>query len=208
MKNASHILKILTVSLSVLALFACNPVARDAQSPSLLLVESILGYTANGDEATFLESDVLRWDEGLQDYVVFTDTASITLRGALLDPDSVSGPSQYNDITLTGYDVTYSLPGGGGTAGVDVPQPITGSVSSVLVEIGTSTTVPFPVVLNLAKNATPLVELGGTLGVLQCIAEITFRGHDQLDNPVEATGHLTIYFADYADTVPAAPIKR
>jgi hypothetical protein len=37
------------------------------------------------------------------------------------------------------------------------------------------------------------------LNVIWCVARFDFIGHDLGGNPVQATGYLTIYFADWAD---------
>ncbi len=208
MKKAKTILQILTVCLFIVALYACNPVEKQAQSASYLIVEKVLGYTADGTAAAFLESDVQEYDYVNDVPYVTSDVASITLQAALLDPDSVSGPSPFNDITLTGYKVTYTLPGGGGSPGVDVPMPIEGSLSSLLIQVGKSTTVPFAVVLNGAKLVAPLVALAGTANVLSAIAVIEFTGQDGIGKVINATGSLTIYFADYYDPPPDPAIKK
>ncbi len=41
--------------------------------------------------------------------------------------------------------------------------------------------------------------LEDTLNVYWAVAEIRFIGHDLAGNGVEATGYITIYFADWAD---------
>ncbi len=45
---------------------------------------------------------------------------------------------------------------------------------------------------------SPLLDVTG-LGLLQVVAQVTFYGEDIAGHPVQATGYLTIYFADYAD---------
>lgn len=211
MKKANTIFKVAGVSFCILLLCACNPIGKATESPSMLIVESVLGYTADGTPAAFLESDVVRGHTpgGGEEGTVFSDTATITITALLVDPASGTGSSPYNAITLTGYDVSYTLLTGGGTPGVDVPNHIMGSLSSLRVPIGESVSVPFVVVLSSAKEVAPLFELweGGTR---QAIARIDLRGEDQIGNPVQATGHLTIYFANYDDPPPPdeALIKR
>ena len=127
-------------------------------------------------------------------------TADIIVR--LVNPDPIDGPSQFNDVVLTNYRVTYELPTGPGTPGTDVPLPFDGNFSTVLCQVDEETAVPFVVVLEAAKLAAPLSALVGTTTVLERKAKIEIFGHDLTDHPVTATGYLTIYFADYADIVP------
>lgn len=189
MKNTASALKILAVLTGLLVLTACNPIEKSSQSNSMLIVESITGTTIDGTTAMLLESDVS---------LSTSDTASITLQAALLAPGTgVTGPSQYNDVTLTGYKIDYFLPDGTGTAGVDVPASIEGTSSSLLIKIGESKTVSFVAVLSGAKLVAPLLGLTGTTTRLQIVARITFEGHDGTNHPIKATGQLTIFFGDY-----------
>jgi hypothetical protein len=128
-------------------------------------------------------------------------TANIIVR--LINPDPISGPSQFNDVVLTSYRVTYELATGPGTPGTDVPLPFDGNFSTVLCPVDDQVSVPFVVVLEAAKQAAPLNALIGTATVLERKAKIEIFGHDLTDHPVTATGYLTIYFADYQDIVPA-----
>ncbi|MCU0244646.1 MAG: hypothetical protein MUE80_07900, partial [Acidobacteria bacterium] len=110
-------------------------------------------------------------------------TANILIR--LVNPGSVSGPSQFNDVVLTNYRVTYELPTGPGTPGTDVPMPFDGNFSTILCQVDETTSVPFVVVLEAAKQSLPLSGLIGTTTVLESRAKIE-----------------TIYFADYQGAPP------
>jgi hypothetical protein len=197
MKTIIPTLKVLAVAAAVVALAGCNSISRDSESSSMIIVESITGTTVDGETVAFLQSDVLDSDGLVR---VSTATANITVR--LINPDPINGPSQFNDVVLTSYRVTYELPTGPGTPGTDVPLPFDGNFSTVLCPVDESTSVPFVVVLEAAKMAAPLVGLIGTTTVLERKAKIEIFGHDLTDNPVTATGYLTIYFADY-QVVPA-----
>jgi hypothetical protein len=189
MKHTALTLKILAVLAGFLVFAACNPVEKSSKSTSMLIVESITGTTIDGKTAMLLESDVS---------TTTSDTASVTLTASLKDPTGgTSGPSQYNDITLTGYTIDYFLPDGTGEAGVTVPASIEGTSSSLLVKIGSSQTVSFVAVLSGAKLVAPLAALVGTTNRLQVVARVTFQGHDGTNHQVEATGQLTIVFGDY-----------
>lgn len=189
MKTSASTLKILAVAAGLLVLAACNPIEKNSKSNSMLIVESITGKTIGGTEGLILESDVS---------TTTSETATVTLQAALLDPtQGVTGPSQYNDVTLTGYRIDYTLPNGTGTPGVDVPASIEGTSSSLLIKIGESKTVEFLAVMSAAKLAAPLLALVGTTTRLQVVAHCTFTGVDGTNHPVEAKGQLTIIFGDY-----------
>jgi hypothetical protein len=214
MKKSVSTLAISAVLSGLLVMVSCNAVSKDAKkSPTRLIVESVLGATDGGVTAAFLESDVQDLDYSTIPPVpyVTANTAQITLRADLIDPNPVYGPSPYNDITLTGYSVSYALPDGTGTPGVDVPLPIENSLSTIYIPVGKAVTVPFIVVLAAAKNAAPLLALAGTANSLQINALIQFTGKDPDGNDVTASGSLTITFADFYDAPPeppASPIRR
>lgn len=111
------------------------------------------------------------------------------------------GTSQYNDVVVTRYLVSYSRTDAKGVPGVDVPYPFEGSMSTV-VKAGSTASVSFVIVREVAKMEPPLVRLVdiGAEQVLTCTAKIEFYGHDTVNRTVKATGYLTIYFANYADT--------
>lgn len=201
MKTTKPTLKVLAVAAAFLALSGCNNLSREAQSSSLIVIESLTGTTTEGDVVAFLQSDVLR--NGAQGTYVTVDVATANIIIRLVNPDPISPPSQFNDVILTNYRVTYELPTGPGTPGTDVPLPFDGNFSTVLCEVDKSTAVPFVVVLETAKQAAPLVGLIGTTTVIQSKAKIEIFGHDLTDRPVQATGYLTIYFGDYQEAVPA-----
>jgi hypothetical protein len=197
MKKITTTLKILAVAAACIALVGCNKISRETESSSMIVIQSITGTTVEGDEAAYLQSDVVDSDGLVR---VNNATANIIVR--LVNPDPIGGASQFNDVVLTNYRVTYELPAGGGTAGTDVPLPIEGNFSTVLCQVDKSTSVPFVVVLEAAKLAAPLSALVGTTTVLERKAKIEIFGHDLTDNPVSATGYLTIYFADYQGVAP------
>jgi len=201
MKTTQSTLKVLAVAAAFLASSGCNTLSRQAQSSSLIVIESLTGTTTGGDIVAFLQSDVLR--NGALGTYVTADVATANIIIRLVNPDPISPPSQFNDVVLTSYRVTFELPTGPGTPGTDVPLPFDGNFSTVLCQVDKSTAVPFAVVLETAKLAAPLVGLVGTTTVLQSKAKIEIFGHDLTDNPVQATGYLTIYFGDYIEAVPA-----
>lgn len=200
MSKMTTTLKALAAAAAFLMLAGCNKISREAESSSMIIIESLTGTTVDGDEVAYLQSDVLD-----SDGLVRVNNATANIMVSLVNPNSGSGPSQFNDVVLTNYRVTYELPSGPGTPGTDVPLPFDGNFSTVLCAVDDTTTVPFVVVTEAAKQAAPLVGLIGTSTVLERRAKIEIFGHDLADHPVTATGYLTIYFADY-QTV--APIKK
>ena len=201
MKKNTMTLRILAAAAVVLALAGCNTISKETESSSIIIIQSITGTDMEGETVAFLQSDV-RDSDGL--VRVSTATANIIVR--LVNPGSVDGPTQFNDVVLTNYRVTYELPTGPGSPGVDVPLPFDGNFSTVLCQVDETTSVPFVVVLESAKLAAPLVGLIGTNTVIETRAKIEIFGHDLTDHEVTATGYLTIYFADYQGTPP--PVKK
>ena len=200
MKKITPTLKVLAVAAAFLALAGCNSISKTTQSSSMIVVRSVTGTTFGGDEAAYLQSDVLG-----SDGLVRVDNATVNLIARLVNPNPIDGPSQFNDVVLTSYRVTYELPTGPGTPGVDVPLPFDGNFSTVLCPVDEDVSVPFVVVLEAAKQAAPLSALIGTATVLETRAKIEIIGHDLTNHEVTATGYLTIYFADYQGV---APIKK
>lgn len=203
MKKITPTLKVLVVAAAFLVLSGCNNLSRDADSSSsLIIIESITGTTTEDDVVAFLQSDVQR--SGASGIYVTADVATANIMIRLVNPDPLNGPSQFNDVVLTNYRVTFELPTSPGTPGVDVPLPFDAS-ATVLCEVDKSTAVPFVVVLEAAKLAAPLVGLIGTTTVIEIKAKIEIFGHDLINKPVQATGYLTIYFGDYQEAVAPAP---
>lgn len=197
MKKINIALKVLAVVCALAALTACGSLNDDDDSSTLLVIESITGTKATGETVAFLQSDVEKI--GGQGAYVTADSATANLRATLLNPDPVNPPTVYNNVVLTNYRVTFELPTGPGTPGVDVPLPFDGNFSTVLLEVDKSTAVPFVVVLEAAKLAAPLLGLVGTTTVIETKAKIEIFGQDLKGKDVKATGYLTIYFADYID---------
>jgi hypothetical protein len=103
MKNMKKAFSIAVILSVFLVLNCCNPVEDDSRSASLLIVENIMGTDANGTSANFLQSDVL-----LSNGSIRADSVTATLRTETLDPDPLLGTSQYNDIVITRYLVSFT----------------------------------------------------------------------------------------------------
>lgn len=196
MNNMKKALRIAVILSAFLVLYSCNPVEDDSRSASMLRVENILGTDAEGKSGNFLQSDVV-----LSSGSIKADSATATLRAETLDPDPLLGTSPYNDIVVTRYLVSYSRTDGKSVPGVDVPYPFEGSMSTV-VKVGSTASIDFVIVREVAKLEPPLVRLVvlGAEQVLTCTAKVEFYGHDTANRTVKATGYLTIYFANYEDS--------
>ena len=185
--------------LLLLALFvvlvSCNPIENETLSSSMLSIMSLTGLDIDGNTANFLQSDVLTSSN-----TVIADPATVTFKAHLLNPDSINGPSQYNNILLTHYVVTYFRSDGKNEEGVDIQYSFEGHMSS-LVEIDNIQELSFVLVREVAKLEPPLINLneGRGDGVLQLRAKVDFYGHDLANKAVKSTGFLSIYFANYAD---------
>ena len=201
MKKATSFLRILVILPIILTFFTCNPIENETKSASRLIVLNLLGTNMDGDEANYLQSDVLYQDpDDPTSTTIYADAAIVTFQAELLDPNSITGPSYLNDITVTRYVVSFTRSDGKNTEGVDVPYTFEGSLSAQ-VAIGGTANVSFVVVREVAKNEPPLVDLvyGTEEGVLQTTARVDFYGHDQANRNVQATGYITVFFANYAN---------
>jgi hypothetical protein len=174
---------------------ACNPLEDESRSNSILVVENVTGKDMSGTDAGFLQSDVLKTDN-----TIVADTAKATLSARLMDPAPILGTSQYSDIMITRYVVSFSRTDGRNRPGADVPFPFEGSLST-LVRVDSTTSLDFVIVREAAKLEAPLVNLRDSAygDILNMTAKIEFYGHDLADKAVKATGYLTVYFANYAD---------
>lgn len=199
MNNMKKALRIAVMLSALVALYSCNPIEDDSRSSSMLIVDNILGTDFEGGSANYLQSDVV-----MSSGTIRADTATATLRAETLDPDPLLGTSTYNDIVVTRYLVSYSRTDGKSVPGTDVPYPFEGSLSTS-VRVGSTTSISFVIVREVAKMEPPLLRLAdfGAEQVLACTAKVEFYGHDTANRTVKATGYLTIYFANYADEAPA-----
>ncbi len=202
MKKTTIAFKILALLPLAFALIACNSIENDTRSASMLIVNNLLGEDIEGNAANFLESDVLFEDkDGNTSVIADSAIASITVR--LLDPASLTGPSDLNAVTITRYVVSYTRSDGRGTEGVDVPYSFDGQMTTTI-GVGTTRDFSMTIVRAAAKLEPPLVDLhyGRDVGVLTAHARVDFYGHDQTGQEVKATGYLTIHFANYINELP------
>ena len=197
MKKTKFALQVTALTIVVFFLLSCNPIENTTRSNSLLIVVKIMGYDFQGNSANYLQSDVLKEDQGA--YVV-ADSATATLRAELLDPTAGAASSLYNGIYVTRYVVSYIRSDGKNTPGVDVPHSFEGAMQA-WIGIGDEQDIGFIIVREVAKAEPPLLDLHDAReeGVLQVTAQVDFYGHDTVNRQIKATGHLTIFFANYMD---------
>ena len=174
---------------------SCNPFENETLSNSMLVVTSMTGKDIDGNWSNFLQSDVVTSTNS-----VTADLAKVTFKAQMLSPDPISGSSQYNNIMVTRYVVSYFRSDGKNTEGVDIPYSFEGYLSA-LIEIDSTEELSFVLVREVAKLELPLINLheGRGEGVLQLKARVDFYGHDMANKAVKTTGYLSIYFANYAD---------
>jgi hypothetical protein len=203
MKRASERPKVLRAAALlalVFALAACNPVENDSQSASLVVVESLKGVDAQGNDADFLASDVvlINADSGSRSWRADSAVATLSVRS--LDPQPILGTSQYYDVQMTRYVVTYFRSDGKNVPGRDVPYSFDGMMS-LTIPVGSTGSVAFVLVREVAKQELPLLGLyqANPGDVLNMTAKIEFYGHDLANRTVKATGYIPVYFANYAD---------
>ena len=187
MRKLTLSLKIVSILTLGLLLFSCNPIENDSDSSSFIVVESIMGKDISGNDSTVAFSDV---SSGLPDSV------TATLRSAMLDPNPISGVSQYSDIMLTRYVVTFTRSDGATAEGSAVPYHFESSLSTLL-PVGSSVTIPLMIVTDTAKSQAPLAALAGTTDVLECTARIDFYGHDLRNKNVTQVASVQIRFLDF-----------
>jgi len=193
MKRIKNIFKIMAILPAILFLFSCDNTLNDSEaSSSILIVVKIAGYTDTGDDADFLQSDVYEETSG----TIVADVVTATLETRLREPETLGPGSSYmSSILVDRYEVSYTAVDPSDSS---VPGTFTGYLSTVIA-IDSSIDISFVIVREVAKANSPLSDLRGTASILQVTASITFYGHDLLepDKEVQATGYLTIYFADY-----------
>jgi len=200
MKKVKIAIKIMACLAIASFFFSCNPLENETRSASLLYVIELTGVDVEGNTANFLHSDVIVVDPDTGMGTVFDDAASATLKAELLNPNPDINVSLYNSIDVTRYVVSFTRSDGRNTPGVDVPYPFEGYLHTNI-PIGGTASIGFIIVRAVAKLESPLIELHKGLGemVIEVKAQIDFYGQDMANKNVKATGHLSIFFANWQD---------
>ena len=199
MNNKRQIITLGILFAAALVLTSCNSIEDDTQSASLLTVLSLQGVDSAGNKTDLLQSDVVVIDTTTGGKSYHADMAMATLKVTTLDPAPITGTSQYSDVMLERYVISYSKPSGENREGIDVPYSFDGTLTKVIAANAQST-ISFVIVREVAKTEPPLAQLADGYDVLQCTARVDIYGHDLAGKKVMTTAYLTVYFANYADT--------
>ena len=200
-----HITRLLCVAAFAVAAASCGN-ARDGRSPVFLGIDSLQGIAGGpsaGTATSTLISDIQRDVTSPAPCTTtspcptfFNDLGQATLRLALKDTTSPTGPTSNNDVTITRYHVAYRRADGRNTPGVDVPFGFDGA-TTVTVAGTSATTVGFELVRTVAKEESPLVQLLSNNSIITMLADVTFFGKDRAGNDISVTGTIQIDFGSF-----------
>jgi len=189
MKRTKNSLKITAILCVFFFLLSCNNTVGDSDKSGVMLtVTRIHGMDLEGGDADYLMSDVIT------NGIALTNPVTVTLEAKFKNPEPlVPGTSYKTSILIDRYTITYTSP-----EGDPVPVAFEGRLAAVC-EVDASVDLEILAVRAEAKTVAPLNTLSGA-NVIWAVAEMRFIGHDLAGNGVEATGYLTIYFADWPDS--------
>jgi hypothetical protein len=198
-RNALKIAKIIPLILFFIFFVAsCHNNVGSNKSHTMLVISKLTGKTATGEDANFVESDVVKINTGTGAAYVLSDTATASITAKLIEQTTpASGPSYQQSVTLTRYKVDFTLSDGSGVPGVDVPLGFEGSLSSII-EVDSTVDISVVLVPAAAKLVDPLLSLGAA-GAIQARATVTFYGKDLAGYDVRVTGDISVFFANYID---------
>ena len=195
----------------VAATTSCGDVIRQGRSPVYLVI-TLLQAAQGNHISSFggsLTSDVLTvvtspapCSQTSPCLTVFNDVGQVGLKISPKDigtPNNPTTPSTNNEVTITRYHVEYQRADGRNRPGVDVPYPFDGAVTGT-VQAGTTLTLSFEIVRDVAKEESPLVQLVNSKTIITTICKVTFYGKDQVGNELEVSGYITIDFGNFGDT--------
>jgi hypothetical protein len=130
----------------------------------------------------------------------FNDPGQVDLRVVPKDVGTVTPTplSTNNEVTITRYRVSYRRADGRNTPGIDIPYGFDGAATGTVVS-GSSLTMGFQLVRNVAKKESPLVQLVTNPTIITMIADVTFYGQDRVGNDVSASGSIQIDFGNFGD---------
>ncbi len=130
---------------------------------------------------------------------VFDDIGVVSLRTAMKDVGSPTGPSTNNDVTITRYRVVYRRADGRNTPGVDVPYGFDSAFTATIPGGGAVKDLNFELVRHNSKIEAPLVQLINSPTIISTIAEVTFYGRDLVGNEVMASASIGVNFGNFGD---------
>lgn len=186
------------------AMAGCHSGVTEGRSAAYMIIERLEASSVSeaGGTATFdskLDSDVLTKNS------IFEDIGRVTMRMALKDVTSPTGPTTNNFITVTRYRVEYHRTDGRNREGVDIPYAFEGGGTFTVGDQAVSH--GFVLVRLQAKLEQPLIALrydgpisflGGQIAI-NTIADVTFYGKDQTGTDVTVKGSISVNFADWGD---------
>lgn len=178
----------------LLSTVSCGDLSRQGSASTYVIVDALTA-ASGAEPGTFtanLSSDVVTLVD--DNPTVFADPGEVTFRLATKDPGV--GTSPQNFITMERYRVRFIRSDGRNVEGVDVPYGFDGALT---VTVSGAVTAGFTLVRVQAKEEAPLRALGANNGVISTIAEVTFYGHDQTGRAVQASGQMSINFANWGD---------
>jgi hypothetical protein len=188
---------------------SCGNVVRQGKAPVFLVVDLLQasrGAVDPGEPGGVLTSDVLTLVTSPEPCTpespcptVFDDFGRVSLRTAMKDVGSPTGPSTNNDVTITRYRVVFRRADGRNTQGVDVPYSFDGAMTATIPGGGSIKDLSFELVRHNAKMEAPLVQLITSPTIISTIAEVTFYGRDLVGNEISATGSISVNFGNFGD---------
>ena len=189
----------------------CGEASRTGRSPVYLVIQNLQG--ASGADPTkmsgVLYSDVLTLVKAsgagstTKIPTVFTDAGQVVMKLSMKDvgqQGNPTAPEPNNAVTLNRYHVEYERTDGRNAPGVDIPYPFDGGMT-LTVSGNDAATGAFEIVRLQAKKEAPLIQLAGDGGAIaiNTIAHVTFFGKDVAGNDIQATGTISVNFADWGD---------
>ncbi len=208
MRTVRHIVAMAAL---VAATTSCGDVIRQGRSPVYLVITLLQAAQGNhiSQFGGSLTSDVLTvvtspapCTQASPCLTVFNDVGQVGLKISLKDigpPNVPTTPTTNNEVTIRRYRVAYRRADGRNTPGVDVPYPFEGAVTGTVVA-GSTLTLSFEIVRDVAKEESPLVQLINSKTIITTIGDVTFYGTDQVGNELSVTGSITIDFGNFGDT--------
>jgi hypothetical protein len=193
----------------IAATASCGDVVRQGRAPVFLVIDGL--RAANGSDPgtffSFLLSDVQTMiiaggtcTSAAPCPTFFNDPGQADLRIVPKDIGAVTPTvvSTNNEVTITRYHVSYRRADGRRGEGVDVPYAFDGAATGTIAA-GSTLTLGFQLVRNVAKKESPLVQLVTSPSIITMIADVTFYGQDRVGNDISATGSIQNDFGNFGD---------
>jgi hypothetical protein len=207
MRNAT---RLLVLAALIAVTVSCGDVVRQGSSPVFLVIDTLQGIRGGASASlgsSTLVSDVITNITAPAPCTlvapcptIFGDSGTATLRAPLKDIGATAalGPTTNNEVTINRVRVDYSRADGRNTPGVDVPFGFDSAVTGTIA-VGTSLTIGFELVRNVAKQEAPLAQLRSSSNFISTIAKVTFFGVDRTGNALSVTGQIQIEFGNFGD---------